>query len=232
MGVCIYTAINSAAGFALVYAFHCAKYGNLNLGILTSLFGLSSIFSAIMAYFIFGDKLKMYHIIGMIMMLLCILGLVIGSTKNLNLPCSTTEANSRLLHALIAIILATMCPILSTGGGLTVRYFNWYHDFNPLDMTISMYFLNNLTLMLPLILTYTYGTHPFILYQYLEIVLSGFIAAIGIMFMNKAVTLGLAGPVFAISNIQVILQTSLDATINGVIPSLIEIIAASLGVLG
>ena len=62
LGAFLYTAINSAAGFALVYAFQFAKYGNMNQGILTSLFGLSSIFSAILAYYIFGDKLKFYHV--------------------------------------------------------------------------------------------------------------------------------------------------------------------------
>jgi len=165
-------------------------------------------------------------------MLWCIIGLVFGSTKNLDLPCSRGEAHNKLTYALLSIAIAAICPLLSTGGGLTVRYFSWNHNFDPFDMTITMYFLNNLTLIFPLILTYMYGSHPFILNEYLEIVFSGAVASWGVAFMNQAVTLGLAGPVYAISNIQVIIQTVLDAIINGAVPTTIEIIAAILGISG
>jgi len=62
VGAIFYTLINCAAGFTVVFTFEFATYGNMNQGILTSLFGLSSIFSAVMAYFVFGDKLKAYHV--------------------------------------------------------------------------------------------------------------------------------------------------------------------------
>ena len=62
LGVILYTLISCSAGFAVVFTFQFALYGNINQGILTSLFGLASVFSAIIAYFAFGDRLKAYHV--------------------------------------------------------------------------------------------------------------------------------------------------------------------------
>ena len=62
LGWIVYTIIMTWAGFVIVYAFKFATFGNMNKGSLTSLFGLSSIFSAIIAYFLFGDKLKGFHV--------------------------------------------------------------------------------------------------------------------------------------------------------------------------
>ena len=52
------------------------------------------------------------------------------------------------------------------------------------------------------------------------------------MFLNKALTLGLSGPVFALANIQVVIQTILDAIFVGYIPTPLEIVSAALGVTG
>ena len=61
-GAVIYALINCVAGFLVVFTFQFAIYGNINQGILTSLFGLSSIFSAVIAYFVYSEKLKIYHV--------------------------------------------------------------------------------------------------------------------------------------------------------------------------
>lgn len=62
IGLVIYVTINIAAGFSVVYTFKFALDGNLNQGILTCLFGLSAIFSAVIAYFVFGEHLKGAHV--------------------------------------------------------------------------------------------------------------------------------------------------------------------------
>ena len=95
-----------------------------------------------------------------------------------------------------------------------------------------MYTLDNIILIIAMIFTYKYGSHPFILNEYLEIAASGLLFWIGIIFLNKAVTMGLAGPVFALANIQVIIQTILDAIFVGSIPTTLEIVSAALGILG
>mmetsp|Transcript_8858 Transcript_8858/g.7835 ORF Transcript_8858/g.7835 Transcript_8858/m.7835 type:complete len:206 (+) Transcript_8858:491-1108(+) len=205
----------------------------MNQGIITSLFGLSSIFSAAIAYFIFGDKLKIYHVIGMIMMLLCIVGLGVGSTKKIEINEIThSEDTTTLVYSLLAILLGICCPLLFALSGLTVRYHSDHYNFKPVDMTISGYYIGNTMLAIALIFTYHYGSHPFIFSEYIQITISGLIGAMGEVFLNLAVSYGLAGPAFALANIQVIIQTILDAILVGQIPSIIEVASALFGVIG
>ena len=49
---------------------------------MTTLFGLTSFFSAVGAYFLFGEKLKIAHLLGMLLMLVCIAGLSFSATKS------------------------------------------------------------------------------------------------------------------------------------------------------
>mmetsp|Transcript_18623 Transcript_18623/g.16493 ORF Transcript_18623/g.16493 Transcript_18623/m.16493 type:complete len:371 (+) Transcript_18623:56-1168(+) len=231
-GACIYTLINCAAGFGVIFTFQYALYGNMNQGILTSLFGLSSIFSAILAYYAFGDRLKIFHVLGMILMLICIIGLGFGSTKNMSSPGVESDSSNPIAMALIAVLFGILSPVLFALGGLTVRYYNTHYNFDAFDMTITMYILDNIILIIAMIFTYKYGSHPFILSEYTEIVASGFVACIGVVLLNQAITSGLAGPVFALANVQVVIQTILDAVLLGNIPTLIEIISATFGILG
>mmetsp|Transcript_1409 Transcript_1409/g.1360 ORF Transcript_1409/g.1360 Transcript_1409/m.1360 type:complete len:108 (+) Transcript_1409:642-965(+) len=83
-----------------------------------------------------------------------------------------------------------------------------------------------------MVLTLEFGSHPFVLSEYAQIVASGVLAAIGVVLLNMAVTCGLAGPVFALANVQVIIQTILNVAIDGKVPNTIEIIAAIFGIIG
>mmetsp|Transcript_26036 Transcript_26036/g.23054 ORF Transcript_26036/g.23054 Transcript_26036/m.23054 type:complete len:301 (+) Transcript_26036:263-1165(+) len=233
IGIIWYLIIVFIGGTCVVYTFQFCIYGNINQGIITSLFGLSSIFSAIMAYFLFGDKLKIYHVAGMILMLLCVVGLGLGSTKNVSEhPQIMEESDNPLMYGLLAIILGIACPFFFALGGITVRYFGKHHKFNPVDMTIMYYLIGSFMLVVGTILTYKFGSHEFILKEFLEMLIAGLIGAVGGIFLNLAVSCGLAGPVFALANIQVIIQTLLDALIIGEIPTLIETVSALFGVLG
>ena len=61
-GLLIYTLISICGGFAVIFTFKFALEGDINQGIITTLFGLSAIFSAILAYVIFGERLKVAHV--------------------------------------------------------------------------------------------------------------------------------------------------------------------------
>lgn len=62
IGLCVYSINTILAGFAVVFTFKFAMLADMNQGILTTLFGLAAIFSSIIAYFIFGDRLKVSHV--------------------------------------------------------------------------------------------------------------------------------------------------------------------------
>ena len=79
---------------------------------------------------------------------------------------------------------------------------------------------------------YEAGPHEFEIGEYLILALSGFLGAVGILFLNYALVIGLSGPVFAISNSQTIIMTILDIVLLGQVPSIIEIVSALFGILG
>jgi len=169
--------------------------------------------------------------IGMIFMLLCVIGLGLGSTKNLNHP-QAEEGITAVFYGLLAVVSGLVCPIIFSIGGLTVRYCTTNYKFEPVDMSILNYFLVNIAFLIMMIFTYMYGSHVLIFSEIFEMTTAGFIGAFGGVFLNLAVTSGLAGPAFALANIQVVFQTLMDAFILGDVPTVIEVVSASLGVLG
>jgi drug/metabolite transporter (DMT)-like permease len=162
-------------------------------------------------------------------MIVCIAGLSLGSS-NEN-PKLATDGTSSGFNAFMAILLAILAPVSFSTGGLATRYVNEKTGFSPLELSAWSYIGANIILIIGLVFTYEYGDHPFILSEYIVIVISGFIAAIGVVTMNFGLSMGLAGPVYALANIQVIIQTVLDVIFLGQIPNLIQIISAIIGVI-
>ncbi|CAI2364227.1 unnamed protein product [Moneuplotes crassus] len=62
LGTALYSLIMISISCCVYFTFRCALYADINQGILTSIFGLSSLISAVLAYFMFGDRLKKYHV--------------------------------------------------------------------------------------------------------------------------------------------------------------------------
>ena len=104
-------------------------------------------------------------------MILCIIGLGMGSTKNYEIAESESEYSNSVLYALLSVVFGILCSILFSLEGFSVRYLNTHHRFNSFDLTLSMYTLDNIILIIAMIFTYKYGSHPFILREYLEITL-------------------------------------------------------------
>lgn len=165
------------------------------------------------------------------LMLLCIVGLGLGSTKNSEIS-NTSSSDNPTFWALLAVGIGIICPITFAAGGITVRTYAQRHKFNSNDMSITSYFVSSILLSIAMIFQYGIGTHPFILKEFLIIVFSGVVISVGRFCLNKAITIGYAGPVFALANIQTIIQSFLDAILLGQVPTTIEILSAILGIIG
>ncbi|CAI2372023.1 unnamed protein product [Moneuplotes crassus] len=228
-GVLLYSAIILCAGFSVYFTFSFALYADINQGILTSLFGMAAVYSAIFAYFLFGDRLKIYHVVGMGMILCCIIGLSLGQKSKKH---ETTSTENTTLYSILSIMLACLCPIWFSSAGMTARYFSEKHNLDPFIITACMFAICNIGYTIITIKIYASGSHPFIFTEYVTIAASGGLIAIAFLCVNKALTLGLAGPVLSLENMQVIIMTILDMVFMGVYPNIIEVLAALLGILG
>lgn len=86
--------------FAVLTFKYCAD-ADLNPGVITSLFALSSVFLLILAYFTFGEKMTKSHFLGITLMTLCTLVLL---TPNNNKLVENGESKSPFLPVMFAII--------------------------------------------------------------------------------------------------------------------------------
>lgn len=164
-------------------------------------------------------------------MLVCIAGLSFGSTTKNQVELESGKEAS-VVSAFLAIAFGILCPVLFSSGGMTVRVLQERTGYNSTELTAATYVGNNIVLLVAMVLTYQYGSHPFIMSEYLEMIVAGIFAAFGVVSLNYAITIGYAGAVFALANTQVIIQTLLDAYLVGQIPTWIEIISAMIGILG
>jgi uncharacterized membrane protein len=136
------------------------------------------------------------------------------------------------MRALIALFLGILSPLTFAAGGLTVRVASEWYEYNTLDLTLTSYFVNGTILMIAMFFQYEYGSYSFIFTEHLITALSGLIGSFAVLFLNEAIIIGYVGPVFALTNIQVIIQTILDAIFLQQIPNTIEIFSALLGIIG
>ena len=253
-----YTAYNMLIRIILVFCFNFALVADINQGILTTLFGLTAFFSAWAAYFLFNERLKIAHIIGMILMLFCIAGIGFGSSsKNSTseaieeelddtlstVPIQNTSSSRQIVYTFLSILFAILCAIGFCTGGMIVKISHKGpkqksdHDYtfktvNGTDIYIISNAICNIFYIALTIVIYQVGSHPFYGLEYIQIASVGIIGSLGVVFMNRALILGYSGPVFALCNTQVIIQTILNVIFLGQVPSIIEIIAAIIGIIG
>lgn len=81
--ICILYTINQLwAAILVVLCYYFSENANINQGIISSLFGLSGLFSAVGANIFFNEKLRKAHYIGIGLMLLCVIGISFGSIES------------------------------------------------------------------------------------------------------------------------------------------------------
>ncbi|CAI2371812.1 unnamed protein product [Moneuplotes crassus] len=228
-GILIYCLVVILTALCINLTFRFALYADINQGILTSIFGVSALISAVLAYFLFGDKLKNYHIFGMIMIMFCVIGFAFGQTSKIH---HKTNSENATFYSILSISLACLCPLGFALQGMTARYTSENYGLDSSILTACSYTILNVLYLTVTICMYSTDEHPFILSEYLIILFSGCILYFGVLCVNKALVLGLAGPVFSLENIEVIIMTILDIIFMGVYPNSIEILSACVGVAG
>lgn len=79
VGIIIRPCINVSFQISIIKAFQYATIAGLNAGVITSMFSTYCIFTSVFTYFIFGEKLKLKFILGIILMLSCVILISLSS---------------------------------------------------------------------------------------------------------------------------------------------------------
>lgn len=211
----------------VIYAFNFAMKTNINLGIITSTFGVTPFITATFFYFIFGETLKKAHFLGMIFMIACIVLVAFGVQDQDKAPSSngTLEETTLISSAFGAIILAILSTVCFSINGVVTRIMKTKFGIKPADLTQAYYVVQSIPMLLGCVLAYSLDNYTFNLKDFLQLVMAGAISGLGKTFLSRAVAIGYAGVVYSLANVEVVLLTILNALFFLQIPNMLEIIA-------
>lgn len=131
-----------------------------------------------------------------------------------------------------SVFFACLCPFAFAFGGVLIRTMNRKFHVNPTEFTQAFFIVQSVVFLIGCILAYTYDDYTFNIWDFLQIVLAGILSGIGKVLLSKAITVGYAGVVYSLVNLEVIFLIILDVVFLFQIPNWIEISAAALGIIG
>jgi drug/metabolite transporter (DMT)-like permease len=224
--------------FSVLFSVLTFKYctdANLNPGVITSLFALSSVFLLILAYFTFGEKMTKLHFVGIILMTLCTLVLLAPNKAGL---VENYGSQSPFLPVMFAIITSAWFWLRT----MLLKMFTVKLKYDPVLFTSHSYLLSGgiiTAIFMLLFMARMFGglnisqINLFLNSEILLInVISGIFNWIGNVLVNHATSHGHAGAASGLSNIQPIVQTILNSFFLSQFPNSSQIVGLVLGVLG
>ena len=214
-------------GVLLIISFKFALYGKLNQGVISSLFSITSIYIAICSWILYKEALHFWHFIGMFFLISWAL---LISFSGDNTEGEVVEIDGKLIKEISpfwGVLLAIITTFLFFIRTMAIKeYYNRF-DIDPMDLTVASYIFQGVIVAVVLI---TMETAPW------DIMRDSFIAGgfgfLGNTLINHATTKGYAGPAAALTNIQVVLQVSIDALFLNQIPNGMQVAACIWGIIG
>jgi drug/metabolite transporter (DMT)-like permease len=168
-----------------IYSMMFAFYGNINQGIITSIWALVSIYSSLIGYFVFNERLIISHFVGITMMILWIVLLSLSSIVYPGPQIIMLKGQAvETLSPAWAIIIAIFTPLTFSIRGLNTRYFKMVHKLDPTILTLTSGIILNPILIILSIFAYLYWGFKFDTFEYIEVGISGILWGIGILATN------------------------------------------------
>lgn len=188
-----------------------AKQAGLNQGLITAMFATYCVFTSIIFFLLFNEKLKLKFLVGIALMLSCVILVAlsqtsfgrVGSSSIRKLLAQDFDDSSILAQqidmyidkkssATIAISLGLLTPFLISIFISVSRYWSHYHGYNSVDYSIDTF------MVMGAVETYFFIRHAMTIGYSVNVFLCGFAASCGQIagtcLMIYASTKGLAGP--------------------------------------
>ena len=188
------------------------------------MFSLASVYLSIFAYFFFNQKITIFHVIGIAMLVLWAILLVFSKNEE------SVNSSNYSTSPVIAVILVIISTILLSLKTIFAKYYIEKLKFDSFTYTAASYFIGGLIFTIVSIVNFwIYGESIVFIF---ECIASGFMNCAGFIFANHATTTGYAGPAAALISIQTIIHTLLSAIFLGQVPNMMQIIALIIGLTG
>ena len=119
-------------------AFMYAKEAGINQGLITSLFSTYCVFTSIIFFFLFQEKLKLKFLLGISLMLACVILVSIAQTPKA--PSQSINNNSEEA-ASIAIFFGLLSPFLISIFISVSRYWSQTFNYRSIDFTVDTFMI-------------------------------------------------------------------------------------------
>ena len=173
-------------------AFILSNWGGINQGVVPSLFSLAGIYSSVVFYFAFNEKLGLHHFIGIALTFSGIILLLVESSMKEQ---STTSGKSTGFYAFITILVGAIIPFNFSFKHYFLRKFN--KSYKTIDLTIDSQILEGL--FQTIIMLFYLLTHSLSSIEWLYSIICGLLYMVGKISVGMAISYGFAGPANSIT---------------------------------
>jgi len=223
--------IKVLAGWLVIISFKYALYAGINQGAITTIFTLSSIYVAIISWFLFNEKLNKFHIIGMLLLIVCTV-MIVFSKRDAGVKKKLTFYDEEVMEvsSFVPVSFALITTFLYSIRTIYVKLFVRKLKFNSFDYMTYSYLISG-AIFVPFVYldTIEIGFIPEVVYLGM---LSGVLNGLGAFFLFYATSNGVTGPAYALKNIEPIVQAVFGSLVYGQYLNQNQIIAICLGILG
>uniref|UniRef100_A0A7S3J7A7 EamA domain-containing protein n=1 Tax=Euplotes harpa TaxID=151035 RepID=A0A7S3J7A7_9SPIT len=222
--------IKVTAGWMVIISFKYALYAGINQGAITTIFALSAIYVAIISWFVFGEVLNRFHILGMILLVGCTILIVFSKSSSSGKVLKVFDQEVESVSALVPVGFALITTVLYSFRTIYVKLFVKELNFNSFDYMIYSYLLSG-GIFVPFLLMdmYENGFIPEVVFLG---TLSGVLNGFGAFFLFYATSVGIAGPAYSLKNIEPVTQAVFGFFFFGQELNYLQVIAITMGVLG
>ena len=221
-----------AIQLCLLQTFYHGGKSGVNNGIISVIFSVGVLFTAVIFYFLYGQKLTYYDLVGGLFIIGCVALIGAGGTGHGADTSSGLNQEEKDLNLLLAIIMAIVTGLVFALNSLSIQFCT-SRGCGVAQANMDGMFVMFL-IMLPGFLAVHLGENPSP-YGWSEMIIATAILVtqvFGIISLAVGLANGTAGPVQAIENQKTTVQTVLETAVQAHLPSGMQIGGLICGIVG
>lgn len=131
---------NVFGSFAYVLSLLYAQYAEVNQGVITSIFSLTSFLLAVAGVCLFHEKMKSYHYAGILLLVGCAILISVSDDGSKPQTVEIYGHSMNKISPVIAVLMTLLCPILFTAMSVNTRiqYLKLRYDSMDFVMTADL----------------------------------------------------------------------------------------------
>lgn len=150
-------------------------------------------YMAVADYFVNGQKLQYFHVLGMFSMILCSILISLNSFIYPVAETDTAISEAPTVSVWIPIIFGLVTPVFFTLNGLLTVHLTSKTGFNSSRISFNSYFIVNV--IITIVAVFYYQTHYFDMNLFWVGLFGSIVNTLGIVCIQNALSTGPCGPV-------------------------------------